>query len=44
MFSHFFTAFLKYSCNFEHFEIKDETKSLCVAEITDGERNAYVNA
>ena len=43
MISHFFTAFLKSTFNFEHFETKDEPHSLCTSEILDRERPAYVN-
>ena len=32
-FSEFFTAFLKSTFNFEHFEKKDEPESVCISEI-----------
>ena len=43
MFYHFFTAFLKLTFNFEHLEKKDEPHSLCICEIIDGKKRAYVN-
>ena len=42
-FSPFFTAFLKSTFNFEHFEKKDQPHSLCIFEMIDAERRAYVN-
>ena len=38
-----FTAFLKSTFNFEQYEKKDESHSLCISKIIDGERLAYVN-
>ena len=43
MFSQPFTAFLKFTFNFEHFGKKDERHSLWFSEIIDGERRGYVN-
>ena len=34
-FSQFFTAFLKCSWNFEHFDKKDDAHRFCISEITD---------
>ena len=34
-FSEFFSAFLKSTLNFEHFQKKDDPYSLCIFEITD---------
>ena len=42
-FSEVFTAFLKSTFNFEHFEKNFESHSLCISEIIDGERRAYAN-
>ena len=42
-FSELFTPFVKYTFNFEHFEMKDESHSLCLIEIIDCEIRAYVN-
>ena len=42
-FSQFSSGFIKFKFNFEHFEKKDEPHSLCISEIIDGERRAYVN-
>ena len=36
-FSQFFTAFLKCSWNFEHFEKKDDAHRFCNFKITDSE-------
>ena len=36
--SHFFSAFLKCSLNFEHFFKKDDPHSWCISEITDPEK------
>ena len=44
MFSHCFTAFLRCRFNFEHFEKKDETHSLCFFDMIGGERRADANA
>ena len=38
IFSDFFTAFLKSTFDFEHFENKDDPHSLCISEIIDWER------
>ena len=37
-FSWFFSAFLKFSLNFEHFQKKADPDSWCVSEITDSEK------
>ena len=37
------TAFPKSTFNFEHFQKKDEPRSLCLSDITDGEKRGYVN-
>ena len=42
-FSSVFTAFQKTTFNFEHFEKKVEPHSICISEMIDGERRAYVN-
>ena len=34
----FFSAYLKFSLNFEHFLKKDQPHSWCISEITDPER------
>ena len=39
----FFIAFLKCTCNLEHFEKKDEYPSLIISEIMDFERGRYLN-
>ena len=39
----FFIGFLKYACNLEHFEKKDEYPSLIISEIMDFERGGYLN-
>ena len=33
-FSQFFSAFLKYTSNFAHFQIKDDHQSRCISQIT----------
>ena len=43
LFSDFFIAFLKCACNLEHFEEKDEYRSLNFSEIMDFERGGYLN-
>ena len=43
IFCGFFIAFLKCTCNLEHFEKKDEYPSLIISEIMDCERGAYLN-
>ena len=42
-FSGFFTAFLEYAFNLEHFEKKDEYHSLVFSGIFDSERGGYIN-
>ena len=42
-FCEFFIAFLKWACNLEHFEKKDEYPSLIISEIMDCERGGYLN-
>ena len=42
-FREFFIAFLKFACNLEHFEKKDEYPSLIISEIMDCERGGYLN-
>ena len=42
-FFRFFIAFLKCTCNLEHFEKKDEYPSLSVSEVMDRERGGYLN-
>ena len=39
----FFIAFLKFACNLEHFEKKDEYPSLIISEIMDCERGGSWN-
>ena len=39
----FFIAFLKFACNLEHFEKKDEYPSLIISEIMDWERGGSLN-
>ena len=41
-FLEFFIAFLKCTCNLEHFEKKDEYPSLIISEIMDCERGGYL--
>ena len=43
LFGQFFIAFLKYACNLEHFEKKDEYPSLIISEIMACERGGYLN-
>ena len=38
IFSDFFTAFLKCTFDFDHFENKDDPHSLCISEIVEWER------
>ena len=38
-----FIAFLKYACNLEHFQKKDEYPRLIISEIMDCERGSYLN-
>ena len=42
-FFQFFIAFLKFACNLEHFEKKDEYPSVIISEIMDCERGGYLN-
>ena len=42
-FCQFFIAFLKFACNLEHFEKKDEYPSLIISKIMDCERGGYLN-
>ena len=42
-FSGFFLAFLKYTLNLEHFEKKDESRSLVISGIIDSETGSYLN-
>ena len=42
-FSEFFSAFLKSSLNFEHFQKKDDSHSWGISEITDSEKHGYIN-
>ena len=37
-FSEFFSAYLKFSLNFEHFQKKHDPHSWCISEITDPEK------
>ena len=37
-FSHFFSAYLKFSLSFEHFLKKDEHHGWCISDITDTEK------
>ena len=37
-FSQFFSAFLKYTLNFEHFQTKDDPHSRCISQITVSEK------
>ena len=34
---------MKYACNLEHFQIKDEYPSLIISEIMDFQRGGYLN-
>ena len=42
-FSEFFTAFLKSSLNFAHFQKKDDSHSWGISEIMDSEKHGYIN-
>ena len=42
-FSWFFIAFLECAWNLEHFEKKDEYRSLIISEIIDAQRRGYLN-
>ena len=41
IFPQFFTAFLKFTFNFEHLEKKDEPHNLCISEVIDGKKRVY---
>ena len=43
LFVDFLLSFLKYACNLEYFEKKDEYPSLIISEIMDCERGGYLN-
>ena len=43
VFSGFFIAFLKCAWNLEHFQKKDEYRSVLISEIIDAERRGYLN-
>ena len=43
LFGQYFIAFLKYACNLEHFQKKDEYPRLIISEIMDCERGGYLN-
>ena len=43
-FSRFFIAFLKCTCNGEHFEKKGESSSLSISELIDSKRGGYLSA
>ena len=40
IFSEFFLAFFESALNLQHFQKKDDPRSLCISEITDHERSA----
>ena len=42
-FSGFFIAFLKSTLNLEYFEIKDQSQSLSITEISNCETGSYLN-
>ena len=42
-FSPFFSAFLKFTLNLEHFEKKDDPHSVCVSEIRNSEQRGLLN-
>ena len=42
-FSGFLITFLKFALNLEHFQKKDEYRSLIISEIIDAERRGYLN-
>ena len=42
-FSGFFIAFLQWTWNLEHFQKKDEYRSLIISEVIDAERRGYLN-
>ena len=43
IFSEFFLPFFESALNYEHFQKKDDPHSLCISEIIDHERRAYIN-
>ena len=43
IFSRFFIAYMECASNLEHFEQKDEHRSLVISEINDSERVGYLN-
>ena len=43
LFSWFFSAFLKSSLNFEHFQQKDDPHSRCFSKITDSKKRGFIN-
>ena len=43
IFSGLFLAFLKFALNIEHFEQKDEYRSLVISKVSDSERGGYLN-
>ena len=42
-FSRYFSAFLKSSLNFEHFQKKYDSHSWGISKITDSEKYGYIN-
>ena len=42
-FSQFFSAFLKSTVNFEHFQKKDDPHSRCISEITVSKKGELIN-
>ena len=42
-FSHFSSAFLKYTLNFAHFQIKDCPHSRCISQITVSKKGEKIN-
>ena len=43
IFSKNFSAFFEPALNFEHFQKKDDPDRICISEITDHERRAWIN-
>ena len=43
MSSQFFSAYLKSTFSFEHYDKKDELHSSCISEVIDFEKRCYVN-
>ena len=43
LFSWFFSAFLKFSLNFEHFQQKDDPHSRCFLKITNSKKRGFIN-